>query len=203
MPSGSRISRAVSGEPGARAALFERHAEKLRCYVAYRLGRALARRVEVEDVVQETFLRAWRDVEKASFSGEGAFAGWLARLARNVIADAARAARGEARHGPPRRLAREAWSSAGSSSGGVDPADAGAGPVTRARQGELRGRLRAAFEGLSPRHQRVIALRQFEQRSAREAAAHLGCDHLAVHALFRRALAAWAQALEAGPSPSL
>lgn len=199
MPSGSRISRASTGEPGARAALFERHAEKLRCYVAFRLGRALARRVEVEDVVQETFLRAWRDVERAHLSGEGAFAGWLARIARNVIADAARAARGEQRHGPPRRLAREAWSSAG----GVDPADAGAGPVTLARQGELRGRLRTAFEALTPRHQRVIALRQFEQRSAREAAAHLGCDHLAVHALFRRALAAWAQALEGGESPSL
>jgi RNA polymerase sigma-70 factor (ECF subfamily) len=194
----SRIERASSGEDAARAALLARHAEKLRCYVTYRLGRALARRVEVEDVVQETFLRAWRDAGKAHFSGEGAFAGWLARIARNVIADVARAARGGSHDGPSRRLAREAWSSVG----GVDPADPAAGPVTHARLGELRGRLRTAFEALSPRHQRVIVLRQFEQRSAREAAQHLGCDHIAVHALFRRALAAWASELERGGHPT-
>lgn len=195
----SELSRASRGEQAARAALFARHAEKLRLYVEFRLGRALARRVEVDDVVQETFLRAWRDVASTTLSGDNAFFGWLTAIARHVIVDIARAARTQKRAGEVQRLERSSWSRAGT----VDPADSSAGPATRAAQGELRGHLRTAFHALTPQHRRVIALRQFEQKSAREAAPQLGCTELAVHALFRRALDAWArevERLESGPS---
>ena len=194
MDPGSELARAQGGSDAARASLFARHAGKLRLYVEFRLGPALARTVEVDDVVQEACLRAWRDLERATLSGEGAFLGWLSAIARNVIADIARAARAQKREGRAVRLARSDWSRAG-----VEPAATGAGPRTRAEQGELQQRLRAAFHSLSPQHRRVIALRQFEQKSAREAAPQLGCSELAVHALFRRALDAWARALEQGP----
>jgi len=188
----SKVERARSGERAAREALFERHADRLRLYVEFRLGRALARRVEVEDVVQETFLRAWRDLERATLSGDNAFFGWIATIARHVITDVARAARAR---GPSRELGpleRGDWSHAGQ----LDPEDPGSGPVTRAVRNELGEHLRNAFLALSPQHRRVIALRQFEQRSARDAAPRLGCSEMAVHALFRRALDAWARELE-------
>ena len=172
--------------------MFARHATKLGLYVEFRLGAALARVVEVDDVVQETCLRAWRDLGRATLSGEGAFFGWLTAIARNVIVDVARAARAQERHGRRVVLEHSAWSRAD----GGEPADPGAGPRTRLARGELHAHLRAAFHALSPQHRRVIALRQFEQRSAREAAPQLGCTELAVHALFRRALDAWARELE-------
>lgn len=192
MDPGSDLARAQSGSGSAREALFARHAAKLSLYVEFRLGAALARVVEVDDVVQETCLRAWRDLGRATLSGDGGFFGWLTAIARNVIVDVARAARARERHGRRVGLERSAWSRAD----GVEPADPGAGPRTRLARGELHERLRAAFHALSPQHRRVIALRQFEQRSAREAAPQLGCTELAVHALFRRALDAWARELE-------
>jgi len=195
----SRAS-ALSRGSADRGALFERHVAKLRVYVEYRLGTALARRVEPEDVVQETFLRAWRDIEGATLSGDGAFFGWLTTIARHVVVDVVRAARAAKRAGRTLRLERSSWSRFGT----LDPADPAAGPPTRAAGHELRGRLGVAFRALSPRHQRVLALRQLEQRSARETAARLGCGEMAVHALFRRALDAWARELErrGGPEDS-
>jgi RNA polymerase sigma-70 factor (ECF subfamily) len=186
------LTRAARGDRSACDALFARHAEKLRLYVEFRLGRALARRVEVEDVVQETFLRAWRDLATTTLSGDGAFFGWLSTIARHVIADVARAARAQKRQGEAVTLERSSWSRAGA----LDPAESSAGPATRAARDELRTNLRTAFLALSPAHRRVIALRQFEQRSARESAPRLGCSELAVHALFRRALDAWAREFE-------
>lgn len=184
----SNFERARDGERAAREALFEAHVDRLRLYVGFRLGQALARRVEVEDVVQETFLRAWRDLERATLSGDNAFFGWLAAIARHVITDVARAARARG----PGALERGEWSHAGE----IDAVDPGSGPVTRALRNETGERLRSAFLALSPQHRRVIALRQFEQRSARDAAPRLGCSEMAVHALFRRALDAWARELE-------
>jgi len=191
MEPASRIERARRGDPRAWEELVGKHGAKLRLYVGFRLGPALARRVEVDDVVQETLLRAWRDLPRAALSGDDALGGWLAAIARHVIVDVARAAR---RQGTQALLERSAWSRAGA----LDPADATAGPATRAARGEEHQRLLAAYRSLSPRHRRVIALRQFEQRSARESAPLLGCTELAVHALFRRALDAWGRALD-GP----
>ena len=192
MDADSQLAQASSGDRPSREALFARHCDKLRLYVEYRLGRALALRVEVDDVIQETFLRAWRDIAGATLSGDSAFFGWLVAIARNVIVDIARASRSEKRQGEPLRLERSAWSRVGS----LDPADSGAGPRTRAAQNEIAARMNMAFRALAPQHRRVIALRQFEQRSAREAAPQLGCSEQAVHALFRRALDAWAKQLE-------
>ena len=191
------IERARAGDPDAWRALLEQHAPKLRLYVEYRLGRSLARCVEVEDVVQETLLRAWRGLAEASIAGDRAMGGWLAAIARNVVIDIARARRTARRRGPGRdvSLDRSAWSSPGS----IDPGDSTAGPLTRAVRGEEAERLLAAYRSLPPHYQRVIALRQLEQRSAREAAPQLGCTEAAVHALFRRALDAWGAALDGAP----
>ncbi len=194
MDADSPLDGASSGDRRSREALFARHSDRLRLYAEYRLGRALALRVEVEDVVQETFLRAWRDIGGTTFSGDSAFFGWLVAIARHVIVDIARASRSEKRQGESLRLERSTWSRVG----GLDPADSAAGPRTRAAHNELATRMSAAFRALAPQHRRVIALRQFEQRSAREAAPQLGCSEQAVHALFRRALDAWAHELERG-----
>jgi RNA polymerase sigma-70 factor, ECF subfamily len=49
-----------------------------------------------EDVVQETFLRAWRHAEQLT-SDQGSVRGWLVRVAHNLVMDGYRSAR--MRHG--------------------------------------------------------------------------------------------------------
>ncbi|WP_030908258.1 sigma-70 family RNA polymerase sigma factor [Streptomyces sp. NRRL F-5126] len=45
-----------------------------------------------EDVVQETFLRAWRHADQLT-SGQGSVRGWLLRVAHNLVVDGYRSAR--------------------------------------------------------------------------------------------------------------
>lgn len=68
------------------AALFERHRGELRVH-CYRMLGSLE---DSEDLVQETFLRAWR--ARASFGSDGrvAFGGWLYRIAANACLDVLR-----------------------------------------------------------------------------------------------------------------
>ena len=190
-----RQSSGSGSDPGADPDALGReiaaHGPRLRLLLAHQAGRAVRARVELDDLVQEVLLRAW--IARASLPAEpAARRRFLARLARNVVVDVARALRAakrDAGHAPVGSLDRSAWSSAGH-----DPAARTAGPATLAIRGEDAGRILAAFEGLAPEHRRVIGLRQLEGLSARETAARMGRSEAAIHSLFRRALVEWERA---------
>jgi RNA polymerase sigma factor (sigma-70 family) len=189
------LVRASQGDAQAAGALFERHLGPLRLYVRHRLGRALAARVEVDDIVQETFLRALQDLARDSRIGEHAFSRTLCMIARPGRAAAARAARRGKRDGRHVRLDRSGWTRVGLAESAL-PGTA-AGPFTRAALAEDLRTIEQAWLELPSHYRRVIVLRQLEQRSAREVAELTCSTEQAVHALYRRALAAWASA--AGP----
>lgn len=67
---------AAAGDAAAFGLLVRAHQSQLRGFLL-RLTRRDA--ALADDVAQETFLEAWRSIAK--FRGEGAFAGWLARIA--------------------------------------------------------------------------------------------------------------------------
>jgi RNA polymerase sigma-70 factor, ECF subfamily len=68
--------------------LYARHAVALRGYVA----RFCPDRASADDIVQETFIRAWRHLPQLSADGRPVRP-WLFRVARNLLIDADRAAR--------------------------------------------------------------------------------------------------------------
>jgi RNA polymerase sigma-70 factor (TIGR02960 family) len=78
------VAAARAGDQAAFAELVERHRRELHvhCY------RMLGSFEEAEDLVQETFLRAWRNRE--SFEGGPGFRAWLYRIATNACLDALR-----------------------------------------------------------------------------------------------------------------
>jgi RNA polymerase sigma-70 factor (ECF subfamily) len=162
---------------------------RLRLLFAHLAGRKLRERIEADDLVQETFLRA---LGSASLPPENELWPFLVHLARHVAIDAARALRAAKRNGSEQRLGRSDWSRAGPHESQV--AARTRGPATRVAEAEGLERLAAAYTQLSPEHRRVIGLRQFEGLSAAAAGLRMGRSEVAVHSLYRRALEAWESA---------
>ncbi len=182
-------------DSGARLSEQSRWLHLLLLHMTSRRVRA---RVEIEDLVQEVFLRALTAPKgmPSEAEEEGALRRFLGRLARNTVFDLLRAMRAQKRSGEEAPLARSDWSVAGAQPEII--ADRGPGPSTRAiREEEHLGLIRA-FESLGSEHCRVIGLRQFEGLGAAEVARRMGRTETAVHSLYRRALRAWSEA--AGPS---
>lgn len=126
------VERVRRGDPGAFDALVSRYMRRAFA-VAYRL---LGNREDAEDLVQETFMAVLRKID--SFERGRAFAPWFFRILVN---------RGlNARKSRALRTADELPEHA---------ASGGASPERAAERAELRGRLRAAMDGL-PERQRVI-----------------------------------------------
>jgi RNA polymerase sigma-70 factor, ECF subfamily len=76
------VAAARAGDESAFAELVDRHRPELQVH-CYRL---LGSFEEAEDMVQETFLRAWRKLD--SFEGRSSFRTWLYRIATNACLDA-------------------------------------------------------------------------------------------------------------------
>jgi len=173
---------------------------RLRLLFAHLAGRKLRERIEADDLVQETFLRALGSVRSLppESAGEAELWRFLVHLARHVAIDAARALRARKRAGDEQRLARADWSTAGPHESQI--AARTRGPATRVADAEGLERLAASYARLAPEHRRVIGLRQFEGLSAAEAGQRMGRSEAAVHSLYRRALESWETAASPGAS---
>jgi RNA polymerase sigma factor (sigma-70 family) len=165
----------------------------LRLLLMHLAGRQVRASVELEDLVQEVYVRAIAHEAKLppEEPKDLPLRRFLAKLARGAVVDAVRAIRARKRGGGARalRLSRSDWSNTGvleSLVAGVDP-----GPSTEAQQWDEQRRLLEGFEKLSPEHRRVLGLRQFEGLSAAETARRMGRSEDAVNSLYRRALDAW------------
>jgi len=72
------VNRAKAGDTRAFEALVNQHAR----YVYTLTNRLLSDAQEAEDLAQETFIRAWRSIDK--FRGDSQFRTWLYRIATNL-----------------------------------------------------------------------------------------------------------------------
>lgn len=77
-PDRAAVEQARAGDSGAFETLVLRHQARIVNYAAALVRDAGA----AEDVAQETFIRAWRGLDR--FRGESAFRTWLYRIATNV-----------------------------------------------------------------------------------------------------------------------
>jgi len=79
------VDQVARGDSAALETLYQRYASKVLGIVL----RAIGDNAMAEDVLQETFWRVWRNA--ASFQSQrGAFAGWLFKIARNLVIDSFR-----------------------------------------------------------------------------------------------------------------
>jgi RNA polymerase sigma-70 factor (ECF subfamily) len=162
------LTRAQSGHREAFRTIVERHSAGV-FRVAYRLTRS---EQDAEDVVQETFLKAY--AELARFEGRAALGTWLYRIAANCAIDLIR-----------RRPAPVA--------GACDPeaaamrlASASPGPDRQAAGREMREHVEAALQDLTPLERAAFTLRHVEGLSIEEVGEKLGMKTSATkHSIFR------------------
>jgi len=171
---------------------LEDHRVELTAYCYRMLGSAF----ESEDAVQETFIRAWRALER--FEGKSSFRSWLYRIATNVCLDMRGASQRRARPMDlrpaqtadtplPTPLAETTWiepmPDARVVPTGGDPAD-----VAVARESE-RLAFVAALQHLPPRQRAVLILREVLHWKADEVAELLGTTVASVNSALQRARA--------------
>jgi RNA polymerase sigma-70 factor (ECF subfamily) len=122
--------------------------------VAYRV---LRRHDAADDVAQEAFVRAWRNLK--DFDLERPFAPWVCRIAANLAVNEVRSPR-----------AREE----GLPEGHAETPAAGADPLLGVLDQEARRVLDAALREIPQEQRAVFALRVFEEQSYQEIAEALG-----------------------------
>ena len=150
------VARVLAGDAPLFEILMRRYNQRL-----FRVARGIVGDAEAEDVMQEAYVRAFREL--ASFRGEARFATWLTRIAVHEAL-----ARGRKR----RHLV------AVPDGAGEPPAPRGAGggadPESSAQNSELGEALREAVESLPDPLRAVFVMRDVEGLSTEETAAALG-----------------------------
>jgi len=164
------LARARQGDSEAFRALVERHSRTV-FRLAYRMT---GNEQDAEDVVQESFLRAYRQLGR--FESRANFGTWLYRIVANCSVDVMRAK--QARHDQSRA---ESLDKVLTLPAGDEP-----GPERLARSAEIGARVRAALDGLSPLERAAFTLRHYEGRSIDEISRTLGLGiSAAKHSVFR------------------
>src|SRR5277367_6214233 len=102
------IERFREGDEAAFSQLFRKYRPRLAVLIRYKLSEAMRGRVEPDDILQEVFLQASRDIKSFTYRSPGSFMSLLSRIADHVIADFARAqARQKRDAGDPVRFRSE------------------------------------------------------------------------------------------------
>lgn len=145
------IARWKAGDQRAATRLVERHATAVARFVA-----SVGERVDVDDVVQDTFARAFASLD--SFRGESSLRTWLFTIARRLVLDRRRS---ERRRGGGSRMQAEVQDS-----DAVTEFDA----LDVVVADETERRMREAVARLTPTQREVFTLRVAEGLSYREIA---------------------------------
>jgi len=117
--------------------------------------RLTGNRADAEDLVQETYMKAWSNISK--FSGRSAFATWLYRIQFNCHCDGKRrqAGRKETPLDAPRAEDKPAF----------QPADPTPQPAARLEKAERLSCIRKTLDSLEPAYRQVLVLRHLEELS--------------------------------------
>ncbi|ABD09868.1 DNA-directed RNA polymerase specialized sigma subunit, sigma24 [Frankia casuarinae] len=178
------VARARRGDVNAFGLLYDRYANLVFRYALYRLG---GDPVAAEDIVSETFLRAFRSIGTFQWQGRDIGA-WFITIARNLLVDQARSAR--RRFEIPTADILAAAEHRATALTAPSPEESILAVLTRRE-------LLDAVRELRPDQQECVALRFLEGLSVRETALAMGRNEGAVKSLQFRAIRTLARALPA------
>ena len=175
------LEKAKTGDEQALSRAFEKHRRRLAVLIHYKLSPHARQSCEVDDLVQETHMRAFRDIGRFTYQSPGSYLRWLSSIADHVIVDRMRYLNRE------RRAGEEVPFRSASNPAGPDPADTKT-PSRLFAQQEAVARLLARLDALPEDYRQVLILATIEGLTTAEMAERLGKTREAVALLVFRAL---------------
>jgi RNA polymerase sigma-70 factor (ECF subfamily) len=166
------IEQARTGDREAQERLAVEYRDRVDNYVRLRVGDHLRKRVEIGDVVQQTFANAFKSLEQFRGKDGETFLRWLRGIAEHVILELARYHRRE------QVLYMDHDE--------VSPSDVS--PSRSLRRDERFDRLKEALESLSPDHRDVVVMARLKGLRIDEIARRMNRSPNAVAHLLSRAL---------------
>ena len=168
------IARWKAGDQAAATVLVERHSQALA-----RFAVSCGARDEVEELVQDTFVRAFGSLD--SFRGDSSFRTWLFTIERRLLLD---------RHRAEKRRPKSTEIMEEDAATEYDALDQMVGEETGAR-------LRGAIDRLTPTQREVFVLRVTEGMSYREIADTVGTTEGAARVHYHNAMRSIKELLDA------
>jgi RNA polymerase sigma-70 factor (ECF subfamily) len=167
------VALARSGDSEAFRALVERHSRAV-----YRLAhRMTGNPSDAEDVVQETFLKAYKQLSR--FESRANFGTWIHRIAVNCSIDLIRSR-------PHREAAHDSTDLEGMGTSDVNSDNTQHTPERLMLSTEVQDRINEAMSTLSQRERAAFVLRHFEGNSIDDISRSLGLKTNATkHSIFR------------------
>ncbi|MCA8948453.1 MAG: sigma-70 family RNA polymerase sigma factor [Planctomycetes bacterium] len=164
------IERAQSEDGTAMERLFERFLPRVRRIAAIRLGRTARDVHDIDDLVQEALLDAFRGLQNFDTCSDGRLLGWLGKIVENRLRSTLRQDNRQKRGGERVRRFADASQTFGPSKF----AAAGPSPSQNAVGAEMDARISGMIHELPEQQREIIILRLYCQLSYDEVAEELG-----------------------------
>ena len=175
------LEQAQAGDHGALSRAFEKYQRRLAVLVHFKLSERARTFAEIDDIVQETLLRAFRDIHNFHYQAPGSFLRWLSAIADHVIVDRVRYQSRE------RRAGDEIPFRSASNPAGPEPIDTKT-PSRLLAQQEAVERLLSRLDCLPEDYRNAILMAKIEGLTTVEMAEKLGKSREAVALLVFRAV---------------
>jgi len=189
------VERFKRGDTEAFSVVFQKYQRRLATLVYYKMSPELRSAVEVEDLLQEVFLAAARDMNHFTYQSPGSLMAWLSRIAEHVIVDAARYQNREKRRAEEVLRFRSE-----SNPGGPEPVDSET-PSRLFARGEHEQILFKKLDALNAEYREIILLAKFEGLTTQEISERTGKSRESVALLLHRALKRFRELEASNPSP--
>lgn len=169
---GDAIQRALNGDGDGFRVLVERYSHAL-----FRLAfRMTGNEQDAEDVVQETFLKAYKSL--SGYDGRASFSTWLYRIVANTACDLLAARK--------KRSIIQPLEAHEDGDLMFEPRETAPGPDRLTLSGQVQQRIALALQGLTPQERTAFVMRHFEECSVEEIGGTLGLGPSSTrHSIFR------------------
>jgi len=181
---------AASGDNSSWGTVLQRHEDKLRRMIGFRMDPRLQGRIDTSDVVQEVYLAASRSLPDYLRQPAMPFFLWLRGIAGNKLLELHRHHLGTSMRDARREVSLYRGSLPATTSAALAAHLLGrlSRPSEAAVRVEMKVRLQEALNQIDPVDREVLALRHFEHLTNAEAAEVLGIKEAAAGKRYLRAL---------------